>query len=159
MVMKKIRGILLIIVFLITVSHPLMSQSLSEDVRQIIRSIPDIKEFSVKNEAALTALNGASTSEFKMFFMGALRVYQLFISSQDMPTCAFKPSCSRFSQAAFRQAGVIRGFLMTSDRLQRCNGLPGIHLHYSFIPELRRFSDPVENYLHVHRSEKKITKR
>ncbi len=54
------------------------------------------------------------------------------------------------SQAAFEQAGFVQGLLLTSDRLQRCNGMPDMPHHYELIPKLRRFSDPVENYLHVH---------
>jgi putative component of membrane protein insertase Oxa1/YidC/SpoIIIJ protein YidD len=155
MVTKLFKVIFLLLVILITTSHPLMSQSLSKDVRNIIQSFPATEAFSVKNEAVPVPLDVSNTSEFKMFFMMALRGYQLFISSQDMPICNFKPSCSRFSQAAFRQAGLFQGFLLTSDRLQRCNGLPGMLRHYELIPGLRRFLDPVESYLHIHGNEKR----
>ena len=59
----------------------------------------------------------------KLLFTGAIRFYQLFISSQDMPSCNFVPSCSQFGAEAIRRLGVLRGILLTSDRLQRCNSM------------------------------------
>jgi putative component of membrane protein insertase Oxa1/YidC/SpoIIIJ protein YidD len=53
--------------------------------------------------------------------LGAIRLYQLVLSSQDAPSCPFSPSCSHFGQEAIRRFG-FQGLLMTSDRLQRCNG-------------------------------------
>jgi len=62
-------------------------------------------------------------SEAKLAFMGLIRLYQLFISSQDKPACIFAFNCSRFAMSAIRKYGIFFGNLMTSDRLQRCNGL------------------------------------
>lgn len=68
--------------------------------------------------------------------------YKTFISSQDMPTCIFTPSCSVYAVEAFQKKGVITGWLSTFDRLSRCHGLfsPG---HYHFDTNKKRFYDPV----------------
>ena len=155
MVMKGCSVFLFLLVSMTFMSHPLMSQSLADDVRHLLESHAAKPQFSVKNEAPPEPLDMENTSEIKMLFMVILRGYQLFISSQDMPVCNFKPSCSRFSQDAFKQTGFVQGLLLTSDRLQRCNGMPDMPLHYELLPKLRRFSDPVENYLHVHSKRKK----
>lgn len=126
-----------------------LSQTLSKDVQNLIQTLPSNPEYSVKNEAASASLDLAHSSEIKMLFLVAIRGYQLFVSSQDISACTFVPSCSRFSRAAFQQAGFVKGLLLTSDRLQRCNGLPGMARHYHFLPEFERFSDPVENYIAV----------
>ncbi|HNT36251.1 MAG TPA: membrane protein insertion efficiency factor YidD [bacterium] len=50
-----------------------------------------------------------------------IRVFQKFISPQDGKKCGLRPSCSEYSRQCFRQHGSFRGWLMTSDRLQRCH--------------------------------------
>ncbi len=62
-------------------------------------------------------------SGVKILLVGAIRFYQLFISSQDMPVCNFVPSCSQFGMEAIRELGVVYGILLTADRLQRCNSM------------------------------------
>ena len=64
-----------------------------------------------------------STPGVKTLLVGAIRFYQLFISTQDAPSCNFVPSCSRFGVETIKRLGVIRGILLTSDRLQRCNSV------------------------------------
>jgi len=75
---------------------------------------------------------------------GMIRFYQLFISTQDKPVCNFIPSCSQFGIDSLREFGVIRGILLASDRLQRCNGLsvPYYKLDY----KSGKFIDPVQVY-------------
>jgi len=63
------------------------------------------------------------TSELKMALMGLIRLYQRFISSQDIPSCNFTLSCSRFAMEALSRYGPLHGVLMASDRLMRCYGL------------------------------------
>jgi len=45
--------------------------------------------------------------------------YRTVLSSQDLPVCAFNPSCSRFSQKAVDRCGFIEGALLSLDRLLR----------------------------------------
>ena len=73
--------------------------------------------------------------------------YQQIISSQDVPACNFYPSCSHFAQEALTQAGFPKNILLISDRLQRCNGLPGKDVIYPFLPDKGRYYDPITNYL------------
>ena len=86
------------------------------------------------------------TNELKLSLMGLIRVYQLFISTQDMAVCNFTPSCSRFGMRALKDHGLLHGILMTSDRLQRCNGIG--RKYYPIHPETGKCDDPVElNFL------------
>ncbi|MCK4639728.1 MAG: membrane protein insertion efficiency factor YidD [Candidatus Marinimicrobia bacterium] len=71
-----------------------------------------------------------------------IRIYQKGISSQDLPSCVFHPSCSRFAFGAIKQYGVFKGILLAGDRLLRCN--PFAHKYYQFDGE--KFSDPVNRY-------------
>lgn len=71
-----------------------------------------------------------------------IRIYQKGISSQDLPSCVFHPSCSRFAFTAIEELGTARGILLAGDRLMRCN--PFAQNYYQFDGE--KFSDPVYRY-------------
>ncbi len=45
--------------------------------------------------------------------------YQLVLSSQDLPVCAFSPSCSRFAERVIGRCGLVEGALLSLDRLLR----------------------------------------
>jgi putative component of membrane protein insertase Oxa1/YidC/SpoIIIJ protein YidD len=50
---------------------------------------------------------------------GFFGTYRAILSSQDLPLCGFKPSCSAFSQRALARCGLFHGALLTIDRLLR----------------------------------------
>ena len=81
-------------------------------------------------------------TELKLAAMGAIRLYQIFISSQDMSVCNFTPSCSRFGMASIRRYGLLVGGIMTADRLLRCNGLN--REYYPLHPETGKCYNPPE---------------
>lgn len=62
-------------------------------------------------------------NEIEMAFSSLFLVYKTFFSSQDLTVCTFTPSCSAFGILAVKQFGVVKGGIMTMDRLSRCNGL------------------------------------
>lgn len=100
---------------------------------------------SVKGEKP-SPFTFSQTNELRVALMGLIRVYQLFISTQDMEVCNFTPSCSRFGMASLKKYGLFHGILMTSDRLQRCNGMG--RKYYPIHPETGKCDDPVErNFL------------
>jgi len=89
-----------------------------------------------------TASFRESRNEIDITVSTVFLFYKTFISSQDMPTCIFTPSCSVYAVEAFQKKGVLTGWLSTFDRLSRCHGLfkPG---HYHFDINKKRFYDPV----------------
>lgn len=62
-------------------------------------------------------------NEIEVVFSGLFLFYKTFFSSQDLTVCTFSPSCSEFGILAVKKFGVIKGGVMTMDRLTRCNGL------------------------------------
>lgn len=48
-------------------------------------------------------------------------LYQWSLSPLQGPVCNFYPSCSNFAEQAIERYGLLKGVLMASDRLQRCN--------------------------------------
>lgn len=53
--------------------------------------------------------------------VGGIRGYQRFVSPLFGPTCRYYPSCSAYALGAVRTHGPIKGFLLASWRLLRCN--------------------------------------
>jgi len=47
--------------------------------------------------------------------------YKKYISSQDVSTCRFSPTCSSYGMLAVQKKGLILGIIDTFDRLTRCN--------------------------------------
>lgn len=53
--------------------------------------------------------------------MGFIRLYQLTISPLIGPTCKYYPSCSHYGLEAVKRHGALRGTVLTSWRVLRCN--------------------------------------
>jgi len=64
-----------------------------------------------------------NSNEIKLIFSSLYFFYKNFISSQDISSCSFTPSCSTYSIQSIRKHGVILGTMETFDRLTRCNSL------------------------------------
>ncbi|MCA0364191.1 MAG: membrane protein insertion efficiency factor YidD [Bacteroidetes bacterium] len=79
--------------------------------------VPDGNIKLVHNEAK------NNKNEIEVVFSGLFLFYKTFFSSQDLTVCTFTPSCSEFGILAVKKFGVIKGGVMTMDRLTRCNGL------------------------------------
>jgi putative membrane protein insertion efficiency factor len=54
-----------------------------------------------------------------------LRVYQRLISPALGPRCRYYPSCSEYAVQAVQQFGILRGLVLASWRLLRCNPWSG----------------------------------
>ncbi len=67
------------------------------------------------------------------------------ISPVDGPRCPYYPTCAGYARIAVNRYGLVKGTMIASERLQRCNGWHDIS-HY----EIRdgRLYDPVENNLY-----------
>ena len=112
----------------------------SSDLTFILQVNPIIKE---KRQEAIR-IEPQESSELKFAATALIRLYQVFVSSQDGPSCAFSPSCSRFGLAAIKEYGIMRGVLLTADRLLRCNGSQPQHYHKD--PNTEKYVDPISDY-------------
>jgi putative membrane protein insertion efficiency factor len=76
--------------------------------------------------APTPAGDDGARSPLTLVAMGSIRFYQILLSKPYKAAinpggCPFEPSCSAYGLAAIREHGLLRGLLMTSDRLQRCH--------------------------------------
>ena len=55
------------------------------------------------------------------FMVGCIRLYKRFLSPLLPPSCRFTPSCSRYTVEAIQRHGALRGTLLGTWRILRCN--------------------------------------
>lgn len=82
-----------------------------------------------------------------LVYGSSLYVYQNYFSQHLSASCLYDPSCSDFSKNAVKEFGLIKGTLLSFDRLSRCNRIAATDLHLHEIdPKSHRFHDPVKSY-------------
>ena len=70
--------------------------------------------------------------------VAVLRVYQRWISPAFGPRCRYYPSCSEYAIQAVQRFGILRGAVLASWRLLRCNPLS--HGGFDPVEEQRLFT-------------------
>jgi uncharacterized protein len=73
----------------------------------------------------------------KRLFLGVIHAYQRWISPRRPRRCKYEPTCSAYAVESIERYGALRGSLMASWRLLRCNPFS----HGGF--------DPVPNHFRV----------
>lgn len=88
-----------------------------------------------------------NSNPVSLIYGGALYVYQNIFSQHLSASCLYTPSCSEFSKQAVRQFGLIKGTLLSFDRLSRCNRIAATDLHPEEIDlKTNRFDDSIKKY-------------
>lgn len=87
------------------------------------------------------------TSSVTLVFLGAIELFQEWISPIDGPRCGFTPSCSAFGHQAVREQGPVQGVLMTADRLMRDTILTVPGPGYTLLPDGKIFDPTSANLL------------
>ena len=65
--------------------------------------------------------NVQSYSAPAVVFQLLIKFFQTFISTQDGPTCPFRPTCSAYGKKAIQKHGILKGVFISSERIIRCN--------------------------------------
>ena len=53
--------------------------------------------------------------------IGLVRLYQVVLSPIFPPSCRYTPTCSQYAVQALREFGAVRGMLLATWRVLRCN--------------------------------------
>jgi putative membrane protein insertion efficiency factor len=82
----------------------------------------------IDSKIALLPIEGNPVGiKISIFF---LRTYRMFAPKAVRCRCVFDPSCSHYSELAFRQYGVFKGLRLTINRLVRCKpGYGGVDFY------------------------------
>jgi putative component of membrane protein insertase Oxa1/YidC/SpoIIIJ protein YidD len=155
LIIKGLIFILLISVSGIIAAQERMYRSDIENLRVILfLNEPDHlkRPFLYKDEELIKKLNPVG-----WVFGGTLYFYQNVLSKHISADCLFTPGCSDFSKEAIKETGLIRGTLLTIDRLSRCNRIAAHDLkNYTIDPVTHRYPDPVSR--HIKKSDEKDKK-
>jgi len=81
----------------------------------------------------------------KQLLVWFVRGYQRFISPLFPPSCRYYPTCSSYMVTALQKHGAIKGLLMGTARILRCN------------PLVRGGYDPVPDYFTLKRNQQTQT--
>lgn len=103
----------------LTLSFNLQGQSDSDFTFISTIASKDLHIKKVVNPVKVSLVDNELDLSLKLLYL----FYKNFISSQDGSKCFFHPSCSDYGVQCVGKFGVIRGGVMTLDRLVRCNGL------------------------------------
>jgi putative membrane protein insertion efficiency factor len=108
-----------------------------------IQPDPYKRPYIYKNEPSLIKkINPAG-----IVYGGSLYIYQNVLSKHISADCLFTPSCSEFSKQAIREYGLLKGIMLSIDRVNRCNRIAAQDLkHYPVDPKTNRYPDPVSRY-------------
>lgn len=88
-----------------------------------------------------------NSNPLSLVFGGSLFVYQNVLSQHLSANCLYQPSCSDFGKHAVQEFGLIKGTLLSFDRLSRCNRIAATDLNLiEADPHTHRFPDSVKNY-------------
>lgn len=88
-----------------------------------------------------------NSNPVSLFYGGSLFVYQNMFSQHLSASCLYHPSCSDFSKQAVKEYGLIKGTLLSFDRLSRCNRIAATDLNPEDIDtHVHRFHDSVKEY-------------
>nr|WP_319572808.1 membrane protein insertion efficiency factor YidD [uncultured Draconibacterium sp.] len=88
-----------------------------------------------------------NTNPVSLIYGGSLYVYQNLFSQHLSASCLYNPSCSDFSKQAVKDYGLIKGTLLSFDRLSRCNRIAATDLDPSTIDShVHRFHDSIKKY-------------
>jgi len=123
--------------------------SFKSDIKQINSLLSQIppdpfkRPYIYKDEPSLIK----KINPLNLFIGGTLYVYQNVLSKHISADCLFIPSCSEFSKQAIKEDGLLKGILLSIDRLNRCNRIAAQDLkHTSVDQKTNRYPDPVSRY-------------
>ncbi len=86
-----------------------------------------------------------SKNEIESTFSIMFVIYKDFISSQDIESCVFQPTCSVYAiECIHHEKSKFTAFLKISDRLMRCHPLISKN-SYKTDKETGKYSDTIEN--------------
>lgn len=88
-----------------------------------------------------------NSNPVSLIYGSSLYVYQNLFSQHLSASCLYSPSCSDFSKHAVKEFGLVKGALLSFDRLNRCNRIAATDLNPAEIDKhSHTFSDPIFKY-------------
>ncbi len=138
------RNSLLPIFVIVIFSFSSFSQERSTDLQRISQTATNYvnRPLSPAKRPLHTSWN-----PIKMTAYLPLYFYQSIISEQISAVCEFDLTCSSFCIQSIKEFGIIKGIMLTTDRLDRCNGAAQPETqNYLFNPKTGKVIDVPKMY-------------
>lgn len=143
------NGLLIFFIFSLSICSSAQKSQFISDIEHINKllsqtpSDPFNRPYIYRDEPSLIK----KINPVGLLFGGTLYVYQNVLSKHISADCLFTPGCSEFSKQAIRENGLLKGTILTIDRVNRCNRIAALDLkHYRVDPKINRYPDPVSRY-------------
>lgn len=101
-----------IVIFLMLIANILFAQEIS------LKSTAQTLLTPNKNE---NRRDDNLTSTPKIVTNAYLKFYQNHISPQNGNSCVFRPTCSEYARQSIAKHGLLKGIVLSTDRLTRCH--------------------------------------
>lgn len=144
---------LLSVIALLLIISPAISMAQTIDIKQDIALIDAKKCMVADHRHKRPYIFANQPKSFKtlnpvsLLYGGLLYTYQNTISQHFSADCLYHPSCSEFSKQSVSNFGLVKGGLLTIDRLNRCTRISSADIPPSaFDPKTHRTNDPVSKY-------------
>ena len=150
MMQKSVNSFLLFILLTSVGFHCSAQQiSVKSDIElihtQLSKSDPDpfIRPYIYQHETSFIK----KYNPISLLLGSSLYVYQNVFSKHISADCLFTPGCSEFSKQAIKEYGLLKGTLLSIERVNRCNRIAATDLRHSEIdPKTNRYPDPVSRH-------------
>lgn len=143
------RYLLIFSIPLISICSHAQSPGFKADIEHInvvllqVKPDPFRRPYIYQNEPSLIK----KFNPVSLFLGGTLYIYQNVFSKHISADCLFTPSCSEFSKQAIKEYGILKGTLLSIDRVNRCNRIAATDLkNYTVDQTSKRYPDPVSRY-------------
>jgi uncharacterized protein len=149
--MRKSQGknLLFFFIFSLSVCSSAQKSIFTSDIEYLntqlshIQPDPYKRPFIYRDEPSLIK----KINPVGLLYGGSLYIYQNIFSKHISADCLFTPGCSEFSKQAIKEEGLLKGIILTIDRVNRCNRIAAQDLkHYTIDPKTNRYPDPVSRY-------------
>lgn len=87
-------------------------------------AIPAVSAADLHECGGCSGAAGSDRGVYDAFTGGAvllIRVFQIWISPLDGPSCRYRPVCSAYGKLAVQKYGALLGGILAGDRILRCN--------------------------------------
>jgi uncharacterized protein len=142
---------------LILISHNIKAQQINYKADMVIinnklaekTADPYKRPYIYKNDTSLIK----RLNPINIIAGGTLYIYQNFLSKQISSNCLYIPSCSEFSKNAIREYGLMKGVILSADRVNRCNVNAARDLRNQKRDlQTNRYPDPVSRYKNLRKN-------
>jgi len=145
----NIKLIICILFFTRCYQNSFSQINLKSDIITIISKNHKISIDSLNSKKVMVIEKNRKLNRFNpvyAFLKGSMFVYQRVLSPQLNASCVFEQSCSNFSKSAIKKFGIIKGVLLSADRITRCLPSTPFDSELHLVNESGKVIDPIDCY-------------